>query len=182
MASSPVHHGDAFLGAVDFLIDVLEGGGRFSNRPDDAGGPTRWGISKKTYPALDIRNLTRDQAKQIYYDDFWIPCFGEALPAPLALAFFVTYVNLPPREAVKCLQRAVGTVKVDGMLGSQTLGTARRFTPQREIRARFARECVEYYARLCVARPFHRPNLHGWIGRVCRVADEAGRWGGHENG
>ena len=180
MASSPVHHGDAFLGAVDFLIDVLEGGGRYSDRNSDRGGRTKWGISERSYPGLDIRALTRDQATRVYYDDFWIPCYGDNLDAPLALAFFCCYVNLPPREAVKCLQRALETVKVDGRLGSQTLGTARRYRPQQTIRAQFAAECNLYYYRLCEALKDQKVNLKGWTRRVTKVSDEAGIWAGRE--
>lgn len=177
MASSPVHHGDAFLGAVNFVIDTLEGGGRLTNHSTDAGRLTKWGISQRGNPDLDIAGLTRDDAIGVYFERYWVPCYGDNLPRPLALAVFAAYVNLPPREAARCLQRAVGRVAVDGVLGSQTLGAARRFKPESELRARFARECIEYYVRLCDSVPFHRPNLHGWIGRVTRVSDEAGKWG-----
>ena len=32
---------------------------------------TKYGIAANTYPNLDIRNLTRDQAVEIYRRDFW---------------------------------------------------------------------------------------------------------------
>lgn len=38
----------------------------------DTGGITNFGISKKQYPHIDIRNLTQDEAVQIYHDDYWI--------------------------------------------------------------------------------------------------------------
>lgn len=37
----------------------------------DSGGLTRWGISQKSYPDLDIANLTLEQAKAIYKEDYW---------------------------------------------------------------------------------------------------------------
>lgn len=34
----------------------------------DTGGSTKWGVSQKAYPALDIPNLTFSQARSIYID------------------------------------------------------------------------------------------------------------------
>jgi len=58
-----------FQKAVDDLIDHWEGGYVFD--PDDPGGMTKYGISKRSYPMLDIKSLTRDQAVAIYYRDYW---------------------------------------------------------------------------------------------------------------
>ena len=45
--------------------------GGYSNDPLDPGGETNWGISKRSYPNVDITNLTRAEAKVIYREDFW---------------------------------------------------------------------------------------------------------------
>jgi hypothetical protein len=37
----------------------------------DTGGETNFGISKKQYPSLDIKNLTADRAAEIYYNDYF---------------------------------------------------------------------------------------------------------------
>jgi len=178
VATSPLHYGDTFRAAVDFVIDRLEGGGQFVDRPTDLGGPTKWGISQRQYPNLDIAKLTREGAVGIYYTDYWVPCYGDNMPPPLALLVFAAWVNMPPREVARCLQKAVGGVVVDGVLGSKTLGAVRKYTPQSELRARFSRECIGYYQRLVDRAPFHKPNLQGWIGRVLRVADEShDSWG-----
>ena len=50
---------------------VLRHEGGYVNDPLDLGGETKYGISKRSYPHLDIKNLTLDQAKQIYFRDFW---------------------------------------------------------------------------------------------------------------
>ena len=50
----------------DDVFDRLIGHeGEYSNDPNDPGGETKWGISKRAYPNLDIKNLTRDGAKTI---------------------------------------------------------------------------------------------------------------------
>ena len=47
----------------------------------DPGGETKFGISKRAHPDLDIANLTRDQAGAVYRRDYWdrLRCFD--LPA-----------------------------------------------------------------------------------------------------
>lgn len=48
-------------------------GGYTPGLPGDPGGETNFGISKRAYPGLDIKALTRDQASRIYYEDYWLP-------------------------------------------------------------------------------------------------------------
>ena len=52
---------------------VLESEGGYVNHPDDPGGETNFGISKRAYPHLNIAGLTKEQAIQIYYEDYWMP-------------------------------------------------------------------------------------------------------------
>ena len=60
---------DEFVTAVtQALID--EGG--YVNDPADPGGETNMGISKRSYPHEDIKNLTRDRAIDLYYRDYWV--------------------------------------------------------------------------------------------------------------
>lgn len=57
---------EQFEQAVAFTLS-WEGG-----YAEDSGGPTKYGISQRSYPTLDIKNLTLDQAKAIYYEDYWL--------------------------------------------------------------------------------------------------------------
>src|SRR5208283_461080 len=66
-----------FQKAVDDLIDNWEGT-IYVKTVGDAGGATKFGISSKAYPNLDIKKLTRDDAIAIYYRDYWLkPDLGE---------------------------------------------------------------------------------------------------------
>ena len=56
----------------DGVIQVLNHEGGYVDDPDDNGGETNFGISKRAYPRVDIKNLTRKQAIKIYYQDYWI--------------------------------------------------------------------------------------------------------------
>ncbi|MFX6884101.1 glycosyl hydrolase 108 family protein, partial [Acinetobacter baumannii] len=56
----------------DQAFDRLIGNeGGYVNNPADPGGETQWGISKRAYPNVNIRDLTREQAKAIYRRDVW---------------------------------------------------------------------------------------------------------------
>jgi len=94
--------------------------GGYSNNPKDPGGETNWGVTKKSYPALNIKNLTQDDAKAIYKRDFWDACRCEELFPVLAFAVFDCAVNSGCRQAVELLQQALG-VDDDGVFGRVTM-------------------------------------------------------------
>lgn len=76
--------------AVEFTLE-WEGG--YTNDLDDPGGETNWGISKKAHPDLDIFNLTREQAVEIYREEYWKGAFCDTYSWPLNLVIFDTAVN-----------------------------------------------------------------------------------------
>lgn len=79
-----------FDDAFDRLIGH-EGG--YVNDPADPGGETQWGISKRSYPHLNIRALTRADAKVIYREDFWYRIHAEMLADGVAFQLFDFAVN-----------------------------------------------------------------------------------------
>lgn len=105
------------------LLLANEGG--LVDDKNDSGGQTKYGISKKAYPELDIPSLTMQQAKDIYYRDYWARCKCDYLPDALSVAVFDYAVNSGNIRAIKDLQLALG-VKADGIIGNQTIGTANR--------------------------------------------------------
>jgi len=72
---------------------VLEHEGGYSNDPRDAGGETRYGISKRAYPKLDIKNLTKREAIEIYRKDYWDAMKCDSLPEQIRLMVFDCAVN-----------------------------------------------------------------------------------------
>lgn len=105
----------SFDRAFDTAFDRLMGHeGGYSNNPKDPGGETNWGISKRSYPAVDIKNLTREQAAAIYLRDFWQP-LGDA-PAAVKFQTFDFAVNSGIQTAIRKLQTAIG-VADDGHWG-----------------------------------------------------------------
>lgn len=80
--------------SFDKIIDfVLKSEGGYVNNPNDPGGETKYGISKKAYPNLDIKNLTLEQAKDIYRKDYWDKVKGDSLPYPLDMCVMDMAVN-----------------------------------------------------------------------------------------
>lgn len=99
----------------DEAFDRLMGHeGGYVNDPNDPGGETNWGVSKRSYPAVDIKALTRDEAKVIYRRDFW-DVLGNAQPA-ITFQVFDFAVNSGIGTALRKLQAAVG-VADDGHWG-----------------------------------------------------------------
>ena len=154
----------AFDKAVSFVLD-LEGG--LSDDPADPGGLTKYGISRKAYPDLDIASLTLRQAKKIYRDDYWRACRCDALPTPVAFAVFDAAVNQGVRTATKTLQKVL-RVRQDGAIGPLTLAAARDADPASFVRDYLARR-AERYAKL---RTFSRFG-YGWMRRLFGVHQEA---------
>ncbi len=118
---------DAFALAVSFVLaKEIEGG--YVNDPRDPGGETNFGISKRSYPNLDIRGLTKDDAIAIYRRDYWDAVQGDALPPVIAVAVFDAAVNQGRSPAITLLQRAAG-VTADGRLGPLTLAAVQAADP-----------------------------------------------------
>jgi lysozyme family protein len=162
----------AFLSAVRWVIDVAEGGGSVIS---DQGGLTRWGVSQKSYPDLDIANLTRARAAELYRRDYWERIYGDALPPMLALVVFDAAVNMGPKQAVKILQAAL-RIHEDGIVGPETTMAARMFLPRVELVAIFLELRLRFYENLARQYTHHAGSLFGWRLRVMRLALEAGTW------
>lgn len=113
---------DNFENSVNFTLK-WEGG--YVNDPKDAGGETKYGISKRAYPNVDIKSLTLDAAKAIYKRDYWDAVSGDLLPVGVDTFVFDSAVNSGTTTAKKWLQAALG-VKVDGVIGPKTLEAVKK--------------------------------------------------------
>jgi lysozyme family protein len=90
--------------------------GPMSNDATDPGGLTKYGIAKSAHPDINIATLTKEQALDIYYVDYWLNCCCDLLPFAFAIAVFECAVNQGPRTA-KVLLQTVIKVTPDGNLG-----------------------------------------------------------------
>ncbi|TWG93582.1 putative secretion activating protein [Luteimonas sp. J16] len=107
---------------------------------------TKFGIAANTYPQLDIKNLTRDQAVEIYRRDFWEAAKCDRLPPAVGFQLLDGAVNSGIPQATRWLQRAVG-VADDGILGPVTLAAIRAADPN-DLVLLFNAQRIEFMTRL----------------------------------
>lgn len=149
---------------------VLAHEGGYVNNPADPGGETKFGISKRSYPNLDIKNLTRDQAVEIYRRNWWDRLrLGELQDTDVATKVFDLAVNMGAGTSVKLLQRAlraVGrTVTADGVMGPQTIAAVNAAEP-RALLAALRAEAAGHYRLLIAKNPKLAVFEQGWMNRA----------------
>lgn len=150
---------------------VLAHEGGYVNDPKDPGGETKFGISKRAYPNVDIAGLTLPAALAIYRRDYWDRIRADELPPDVAWVAFDTAVNMGVSQAVRLLQRAAG-VTTDGVIGPKTVLAAK--APG--VAEKMARLRADIYRSLPTFSRFGR----GWIRRVEENLAEARGLGNEE--
>lgn len=144
---------------------MKEGGSKITDDPDDAGGLTKYGISQRAYPNLNIRNLTEADAKNIYKHDYWDKIKGDDITSQvIAENIFDTAVNMGPRTASRLAQVALDLDPVDGIIGPNTIAALNSRDKQLFI-AEYTLAKIARYAHICRNNRSQRKFLLGWINR-----------------
>ena len=148
---------------------VLANEGGLSVDPHDAGGTTKFGISQASYPHLDIKNLTIDQAKKIYMHDFWNnQPYKNINDFEIAAKIFDLSVNIGAKWANRLLQRALKstscTVSEDGVLDAKDIAAINQADPT-DLLAALKSETAGYYRMLATIHPKYSIFLRGWLKR-----------------
>lgn len=112
---------------------LFENEGGLVNDKHDRGGRTKYGISQRAYPDLDIEALTLWQAKEIYHKDYWLRCRCDVLPDYLSVAVFDYAVNSGVKRAVTDLQKSLN-IPADGIVGNQTIGASNSQPPHKVLK------------------------------------------------
>jgi lysozyme family protein len=146
---------------------VLAYEGGLVDNPKDPGGITKFGISYRSYPEYGvdgIKALTKQQAMDIYLEDYWDAVNCSELPDSLRLMVFDCAVNQGVYFAVTALQSAV-SVKADGIFGNDTRRAVRETSEEVALR-KLALNRYYRYAR--------NPNWDvfgdGWMSRLLSVS------------
>jgi lysozyme family protein len=152
----------------DIIEVVLHHEGGYVNDPDDPGGETNFGIAKRSHPDVDIANLTKDGAKEIYKEHYWDRNKVESLSEDLRHIYFDMCVNQGRGRAVKILQQAANAkgagLKVDGGMGPMTIAAMDGVELDRVRAYR-----VKYYADLVTRKPDLEKFYFGWFRRALEV-------------
>lgn len=144
---------------------VLVNEGGYVNDPKDSGGETKFGITKRTYPNVDIKNLTIAEAEAIYKRDFWDKLKGDDIADDdVAYEIFDTAVNMGVRTSSKLAQMVIGAYP-DGIIGQKTLEELNGTDVELFV-TKFKLSKVARYTYLAKKYPKNRKFFFGWINRV----------------
>ena len=123
---------------------LLEHEGGFVNHPDDPGGITNLGVTKKVYEEWverevseqEMRDLTKEEVAPIYKRNYWDRCKCNSLDSGVDFSIFDWAVNSGTGRAAKALQRIVGATE-DGpiapssvAIGPATLALVSNHSPE----------------------------------------------------
>ena len=128
-----------FKNIINNLVE-LEGGK--SNLSYDKGGKTNLGITQYTYnnwnkkhnkPLKDVYKITRQEADQIYKEEYWNIIKGDQLPPNVAHIMLSQALLDGPQDSIRLVQKLLG-LKVDGIMGSDTINKIKRLTVNGDIK------------------------------------------------
>ena len=158
-------------------IIASEGGDKYTNDPDDNGGPTKFGITLKTLrefrgksslTAADVKALRYENAAEIYAAKFIHPY--EFLNNVTIFNFCVNGgVNHGTGGMNKIIQTALG-LTVDGALGpvsTAKLSAAESQDPVQLLADLVAARC-EFYTNIVDNKPSQIKYLKGWTNRIAK--------------
>jgi len=149
-----------------FMPIILRHEGGYVNDPDDLGGETNYGITKRRYPNLNIKALTVTQAEDIYYKDFYKPLNLHLIKDDLlALHIFDMAINAGRKRAVKLLQSCLNGITQDGIIGPWTAKLVAAAGLNMNMIEIYKAKRYEYYYKVSLLRR-NSKFLKGWIRRI----------------
>lgn len=140
-------------------------------RQGDPGGETHWGISKRAFPHVDITNLTRAQAIEIYRTEYWEHIGGDTLPGAVSYAALDAAINSGWTKSIMWLQKAAG-VADDGKFGPISRAAVKAADPA-DLMLKLSADRLEFMTKLS-----NWPvNSRGWARRIAQNL----RYGAEDN-
>lgn len=168
---------------IEMVNDILRREGGFIDHPDDRGGPTNFGITLRTLAdarslapdqlnAEDVRNMSIDEARQIFFDRYFSKPKIDQLPALIQPQVFDMSINHGPGAAIKMLQQVLSDTgqecSVDGGIGDETLRCAVRATGVlgEVLVNRLVDKRVSFYRAIVDRDASQGVFLRGWLRRA----------------
>lgn len=158
----------------DFAFeDVIGLEGGYVNDPVDKGGETKYGIAKRWYPNVDIKNLTLEEAKQIYWRDFWNPLqLALIKDRDIAAEIFEQAVNMGRSQAAFHVQTGLvllgEIVVIDRYLGQASIAAIERLGAARKAVYLKVLNGLQFVRYLEIVKddPSQKRFFVGWLKRV----------------
>lgn len=147
------------------IIDlILEHEGGYVNHPSDPGGETKFGISKRAYPNLDIKTLSKAEAKRIYKRDYWDKMHLDDFKDSLVQAHVFDHgINAGISRAARILSTVVGREGKDTVMNKSLIERANSLEGLGGI---IKGERIKYYETIAKNKPQLKKFLRGWLNRV----------------
>lgn len=164
---------------IDSILDeILRREGGYVDHGADRGGCTNHGITRaalatyrrKPVTCEDVRALTREEARKIYWNDYISSPQLHRILDPYVLSLAVDCsVNHGPARAVKWLQKIVG-VKADGKLGPISEAAINSMEPVRLYQKLLARRVV-FYGEIVNRDRSQAVFILGWLRRAAEFIE-----------
>lgn len=163
------------------LQKVLLSEGGYVNRADDPGGETNKGITKRVYdayrervgkPVQSVRDISQAEIAAIYRAAYWDLAKCDQLPAGISYVVFDGAVNSGVSQSIKWLQRALGVVAVDGVIGNATLAAVQNYGNMERLVDAICDRRLAFMKALKTWNTFGR----GWSSRVAAVRATGKAW------
>lgn len=153
---------------------VLQFEGGFVDNPKDPGGPTKYGITRKSYQDFlgryvsltMIRNLNQKDAIPFYKKKYWDVCGCDSLKSGVDFCVFDYAVNSGPFRSIKVLQKFLG-LKEDGIFGDKTKFAAQNIENYSSLINSICDERIDFLKSLKTWGTFG----NGWLKRVNTVRE-----------
>lgn len=160
----------------------------YTDNSKDSGGPTKFGITLRTYNDLMgmncesnvIQNMTRETARSIYKTFFWYRMSLDRVAAVrprIALIIFDQAVNRGIFGATRMIQKAINDIYrqnvlvEDGVFGEKTLNEIEKLT-ERQLGIQLFKNAQTSYIRIVKNSPDQIEFLEGWIRRTHSILDK----------
>lgn len=180
------------LTVADLINTTIEAEGGFTDHAKDAGNwvkndegqkilvGTNWGIAaptlrdywKRTPTMEEMKNLSREEAFQIYEANYFLKPKMDLLPADVQANVYDMGVNAGPSRAIKILQQLLQNLgydvgRIDGRMGPGTVGIAQQAVDAgHDLRELYSDARIAFYEDLVQRKPKNQVFLKGWINRA----------------
>jgi lysozyme family protein len=163
------------------LSRVLVHEGGYVNHPSDPGGETNKGITKRVYdayrqkigkPIQSVRDISQAEIAAIYKAAYWDLAKCDQLPAGISYVVFDGAVNSGVSQSIKWLQRALGIVAVDGVIGNATIAAVQNYGNMDRLVDAICDRRLAFMKALRTWKVFGK----GWASRVAAVRATGKAW------
>jgi len=172
----------------DAFVATMNAEGGYVNDPDDSGGETYKGVSRKhnkkwsgwvtvdllkeepDFPKnLDLNENLQKEVEAFYEVNYWNKINGNGIEdQDIARSIFDFGVNAGTKTSAKLAQGVVDA-KPDGVIGPKTLKKLNAEEKEKFL-ARFALAKIERYIKICEKNASNRKYFYGWVRRTLEQA------------